>query len=414
MVVLGITVGVLSCTLIGCSDTSLAPAEAAQPGAELNTAAPTWLTDFERAKARAKAEGKDIFINFTGSDWCVVCMKLQMEVFRHAEFLDYAQKNFVLLELDFPQDKTRISEEAFAKNRAIQRKYGVEGFPFVMLTDSQGRPYARSGYLPGGPTLYNQQLAELVAIRQQRDVRFAAAEKLTGIDRAVELNKALRLIPPRFLLPDYESEVEEIVRLDVDNERGLRADYVFQLTARKFQRTVQKIIKTLQSDNDLDAAMQKLQGLRAEYADFREGQLSLDLLEMQLLQIDGRTEEVLKTADRVLAKTKIPPDVRLKAFSEKLTALARAERLEEALDVVDAVRADFSKNANVLAQMLMVRAEFLKELSRPDEARAALAQARRIADVSLLPRIDEVEEKLFPTGPVISPPEGVEVPRPKP
>ncbi|MEZ6106617.1 MAG: thioredoxin family protein [Pirellulaceae bacterium] len=44
-------------------------------GEELN-----WLTDLDEAKQVAQAEGKSIFVDFTGSDWCVWCIRLDREV----------------------------------------------------------------------------------------------------------------------------------------------------------------------------------------------------------------------------------------------------------------------------------------------------------------------------------------------
>src|SRR5262245_30005189 len=69
------------------------------------TAAVSWLTDLPAAEAQAKAEGKFVLINFTGSDWCGWCMKLRKEVFLKSEFNDYAKTNLILVEVDFPKRK---------------------------------------------------------------------------------------------------------------------------------------------------------------------------------------------------------------------------------------------------------------------------------------------------------------------
>lgn len=48
------------------------------------------MTDFEAAKATAQAEGKPLFLYFTGSDWCVWCIRLEEEVFSREAFVNYA------------------------------------------------------------------------------------------------------------------------------------------------------------------------------------------------------------------------------------------------------------------------------------------------------------------------------------
>src|SRR5208337_3175139 len=74
-----------------------------------------WNSNFEAAKAQAKAEKKLLLVNFTGSDWCIWCKKLKGEVFDKNSFQDQAPKRFVLVELDFP-DQTILSDEVKAQN----------------------------------------------------------------------------------------------------------------------------------------------------------------------------------------------------------------------------------------------------------------------------------------------------------
>ena len=45
-----------------------------------------WVTDYEEAFVKARNENKHVLINFTGSDWCGWCKKLEREVFSQPEF----------------------------------------------------------------------------------------------------------------------------------------------------------------------------------------------------------------------------------------------------------------------------------------------------------------------------------------
>jgi thioredoxin-related protein len=45
-----------------------------------------WIVDFKAAQELAAKEGKDILMEFTGSDWCPPCIKLKAEVFDKDEF----------------------------------------------------------------------------------------------------------------------------------------------------------------------------------------------------------------------------------------------------------------------------------------------------------------------------------------
>ncbi|HEY0368963.1 MAG TPA: thioredoxin family protein, partial [Chthoniobacterales bacterium] len=66
---------------------------------------PGWLTDLKEAQEQAKSGNKLLLLDFTGSDWCGWCIKLDREVFSKPEFKAYAEKNLVLLELDFPRGR---------------------------------------------------------------------------------------------------------------------------------------------------------------------------------------------------------------------------------------------------------------------------------------------------------------------
>lgn len=116
----------------------------------LHAAELEWLTDLPKAQAKAKAEKKDVLINFTGSDWCGFCIKLQKEVFTTDEFKEFATKNFVLVELDFPRKK-ELSADLKAANKKLQDQYQVKGFPTLVLLDGDGKKVGQMvGYGGGG------------------------------------------------------------------------------------------------------------------------------------------------------------------------------------------------------------------------------------------------------------------------
>ena len=119
-----------------------------------------WMTDLPKAQAKAKAENKMLMMDFTGSDWCGWCIRLNKEVFSTPEFAEFAEKNLVLVEVDFPNSKKQ-SDELKAANEALQEKYNVEGYPTVIVLNSDGKVAGRLGYQPGGPKAYIETLEKL-------------------------------------------------------------------------------------------------------------------------------------------------------------------------------------------------------------------------------------------------------------
>lgn len=99
----------------------------------INNYAPlVWTTDVMKADSISKKTQKPIFGFFTGSDWCGWCHKLQREVFAKKEFVNWANKNVVLLELDFPRRK-QLAPELQQQNNSLAQAFQISGYPTVWL-----------------------------------------------------------------------------------------------------------------------------------------------------------------------------------------------------------------------------------------------------------------------------------------
>jgi thioredoxin-related protein len=117
--------------------------------AELN-----WGTDFPKALAQAKADKKVVLLDFTGSDWCIWCIKFDKEALDTDKFAGYAKAHLELVTLDFPNKKPQ-SDALKAANAALKDKYKIEGFPTFILLDAEGKEIGRQvGYAPGGPEAF--------------------------------------------------------------------------------------------------------------------------------------------------------------------------------------------------------------------------------------------------------------------
>jgi thioredoxin-related protein len=115
-----------------------------------------WQTDFEKAKEIATKKNQKIILNFSGSDWCAPCIKLDREIWQSDEFKSYAKDNFVLLKADFPRRKNnKLSEEQQAKNNKLAETYNSNGhFPFVVVLDNNGNVLGTTGYHKVTPEEY--------------------------------------------------------------------------------------------------------------------------------------------------------------------------------------------------------------------------------------------------------------------
>ena len=136
----------------------------ALPAAGLAQASkPGWGVDQAQALAKAKTDKKMVLMDFTGSDWCGWCMKMDKEIFSTPEFQKYAQDNLELVELDFPHKKL-LPLATKQQNDTLAKQYGVEGFPTTVLLDSEGKTLkVFDGYVSGGAAAFIATLEKLKA-----------------------------------------------------------------------------------------------------------------------------------------------------------------------------------------------------------------------------------------------------------
>ena len=102
-------------------------------------------------------------MDFTGSDWCGYCIQLDKAILSQQQFKDYANKNLVLVEIDFPRRKAQ-SVDVQKQNQELAERYQIEGFPTLVVLNGDGKTVWRyEGLYTGGIAAF---LAELDKIKK--------------------------------------------------------------------------------------------------------------------------------------------------------------------------------------------------------------------------------------------------------
>ena len=83
-----------------------------------------WTDNFAEAKATAAKEKKDLLLNFTGSDWCGWCIRLDKEVFSQPDYVKAAPEMFVHVKVDSPR-KYKLTPEVNAQNGRLKKMYST-------------------------------------------------------------------------------------------------------------------------------------------------------------------------------------------------------------------------------------------------------------------------------------------------
>ena len=114
----------------------------------LSTFSQNWEVSYDNSIKRAKEESKKLLVVFQGSDWCGPCIKLSKEIWSTEFFVDYSDKSYVMLQVDFPRrKKNSLSESQQEQNAFLAEKFNPRGyFPFVVVLNSSGKLIGEIGY----------------------------------------------------------------------------------------------------------------------------------------------------------------------------------------------------------------------------------------------------------------------------
>ncbi|RYG18581.1 thioredoxin family protein, partial [bacterium] len=240
-------------------------------------------------------------MDFTGSDWCGWCIKLNDEVFKHDEFKTGVKDKFVLVELDYPRDKSKLSEETQKQNEELQGKYSIQGFPTILLCDADGKPFAKTGYQAGGAEKYVAHLDELRAKKDVRDKSFAEASKAEGPAKAKALIGALDAmeLEDETVAAFYPDVVDQIKAADPKDETG----FAKELAAKEKFAAYEQQLGALAQKQDHEGALALVEKSAGEF----EGELKQQIVATKAM-IYAQTkkfDEAIKTLDEAKA---IAPD----------------------------------------------------------------------------------------------------------
>jgi|SRR5687768_5277763 len=132
-----------------------------QPATYASTKA-GWLVDLDEAYALSAKSGKPILANFTGSDWCGWCKRLDADVFTKPEFQQWAKDNVILLEVDFPR-RFQIPQKNRSQNASLQQALGITGYPTIWVLDLTKNATGQYQVNGRGKTGYTPTAAQFIA-----------------------------------------------------------------------------------------------------------------------------------------------------------------------------------------------------------------------------------------------------------
>ncbi|SEM43090.1 Thioredoxin-like [Chryseobacterium taichungense] len=96
----------------------------------------------ENAKKTASENKELILLNFSGSDWCIPCIKLHKNIIETDEFKQLESDHVIVyINADFPRNKkNQLSAELKKENASLADEYNKKGlFPYTLLLNEEGK-----------------------------------------------------------------------------------------------------------------------------------------------------------------------------------------------------------------------------------------------------------------------------------
>lgn len=298
-------------------------------------AAVEWMTDLDAALAKAKAEGKCVLVDFTGSDWCGWCIKLRQEVLDHADFVPFLAANFVPVEIDVPQDASRVGGvEQLEKNQLLCDKFAVEGYPTIMVITPEGQVV---GGFVGGADLQEAKEALELALTHARSLEAAAA--LQGEEKARMLMPVYKTLQESFPLAAKSLRVE-LLDLMPQNEQ-LQAEAELDAIKAKFEQVPEDDYETILAmlDAEIKTAMPANQDLlKRSKAAILEVKIVNELAEAQSV------DDVVTARQRLMEEVVplLPPDRQAEVIADIEAELGDPQAV---FDTIEAQRKEEAANA---------------------------------------------------------------------
>ncbi|MFL5246053.1 MAG: trypsin-like peptidase domain-containing protein [Gemmataceae bacterium] len=199
-----------------------------------------WTQDFEAAKKQAAKENKDVLILFNCSDGSQYCQAMADNIFAKPAFKEGAESQFVLVYLDFPQKTSNLAKVAdLVQNIKLNREYQVSrNFPTLVLTDSEGQPFAQGGFSQEAPAAFAARLVKQKELHERRDTLFREVATADGPAKSKAAAEALGFLAEHGLAFYYKKQVQEwsgaVRQEDPNNDHGIaevffEADWYYEM-----------------------------------------------------------------------------------------------------------------------------------------------------------------------------------------
>lgn len=249
-----------------------------------------WTRSLKEAKAKA-SDSRKVIIADIYTDWCGWCKQMDVKTWAHPAVIQ-ENRSFVFLKLNAETEPDGI---------AMQKRFGIESYPTVLLLDSTGEEFDRlEGYLPGEQFL--ERLRNTLADPESLgNLRTQEAREPQNLALRFKLGKKLL---SRSAYAEAQTRFEQIVQQDSENKSQLADSALFYLALCQASQT------------QTDASLATINRLRNNYPESKLAPRAI-LFSGEVLLRSGRREAAKSRIEDFL---KAYPEHQLADQAKKLLA----------------------------------------------------------------------------------------------
>lgn len=193
------------------------------------TTTPEWTTDFDAALEEAKASNKNILVFFSGLGWDGASQPALDDILNAEDFKKKAGKEFILVNIDIPQDESLVDPTQLEYNYTLVDKYYVEAVPTIIAITTSDVVFGELLIELNVTTKKDamKELDEIIKAGKQIETLTKKIEKAEGPAKAKLIDELVETLPEA-----YVGKIAELItmvpELDPNNETGLLGKYKLQ------------------------------------------------------------------------------------------------------------------------------------------------------------------------------------------
>jgi hypothetical protein len=220
-----------------------------------------WLRDLHPAVACAKAQHKDVLLEFSvPAGNSVTANSRESAVLDTETFRRSVGGAFVLVRMASSRE---TSPGRLTEITTCAQRLGVARFPTFILLDADAKPYARSELVAADAESYLNEFQRLQQVRVRRDEALALAADAQGTERARLLDRALTAVAA-FADSEYNDVERQVIALDPQNAAGLKSKYESAVVSRDLDTVIQNEVYPLVDRSNYRGAIARIDRLIVE------------------------------------------------------------------------------------------------------------------------------------------------------